>query len=399
MDPIKNPFSPGAGSPPPELVGRDGVLEMARILLGRVRLNRPEKSIILTGLRGVGKTVLLNEMERIADREDYHTILVEAVEGKSLPAILLPELRRLLFALSRKAKAGHGVKRAWAVMKSFLGAIKVSYGDFEMGLDVDPEKGVADTGDLELDLPSLLMSIAEAAAEKESAIVVLIDEIQYFGRKELSSLIMALHKMQQRRLPLALIGAGLPIIPGLAGKSKSYAERLLHFPVIGPLSRDDSARALNEPVRNEGVVFEQDALEEIFEMTRGYPYFLQEWGYQSWNSASKSPIGLREVRNASQIVVKRLDENFFRVRFDRLTPKEKEFLRAMAELGGETKKTKSVADLLGVKHSQMSPCRANLIRKGMIFMPRYGDLSFTVPLFGEFMKREMPEFSPIEFSQ
>ncbi|TLS72265.1 ATP-binding protein, partial [Mariprofundus erugo] len=233
MDPIKNPFSPGAGSPPPELVGRDGVLEQARILLGRVKQKRSEKSILLTGLRGVGKTVLLNEMERMAEDAGYRTILIEAHEDKSLGILLAPHLRRLLFDINRMAGAGDKVRRGLAVLKSFVGAIKVTVGDIELGLDIDPEQGSADSGDLEVDLPSLFIAVAEAAADRGVCVAILIDEIQYFKQKELSALIMAMHKMQQRQLPLVLLAAGLPILPGLAGESKSYAERLFSFPDIG----------------------------------------------------------------------------------------------------------------------------------------------------------------------
>ncbi|MDP1884676.1 MAG: ATP-binding protein [Candidatus Moranbacteria bacterium] len=390
MDKIENPFSPGAGSPPPELAGRDGVLEQARVLLGRVRAKRPEKSLLLTGLRGVGKTVLLNEMERMAQDTGYRTILVEAHEGKLLPVLLAPHLRRLLFDLDRIAGVGDKVRRSLAVLKSFVGAIKITVGEIDIGLDIDPEPGAADSGDLEVDLPSLFMAVGEAAQERGVAVVILIDEIQYFSSSELSALIMAMHKMQQRQLPLVLIGAGLPILPGLAGESKSYAERLFSFPEIGPLTEPDAIKALQDPVRLAGEAFEQAALHEIFRLTRGYPYFLQEWGYQAWNHASVSPITLQVVQEASDLVSRRLDENFFRVRFDRLTPREKMFLRAMAELGAGPYRTGDVADKLKVKISTLGPLRAGLIKKGMVYSPSYGDMAFTVPLFDEFIRRAIP---------
>ncbi|GAM07979.1 archaeal ATPase [Geobacter sp. OR-1] len=392
MDRIRNPFSPGAGSPPPELAGRQSILEQADVLLGRVLAKRPEKSLLLTGLRGVGKTVLLNEIERRAVKAGYRTILVEAHEGKSLAVLLAPHLRRLLFELDRIAGAGNKVKRGLAVLKSFVGAIKISVGEFDIGLDIEPESGAADSGDLEVDLPSLFVTVAEAAQERNVGVAIMIDEIQYFKPVELSALIMAMHKMQQGQLPLVLIGAGLSILPGLAGESKSYAERLFNFPEVGPLTEPDAISALQDPVLAAEEEFDPAALKEIFRLTQGYPYFLQEWGYQAWNHAAASPISLHVVQEASDIVSKRLDENFFRVRFDRLTPREKMFLRAMAELGKGPYRTSDIAEQLKVKVSTMGPLRAGLIKKGMIYSPSYGDMAFTVPLFDEFMRRTIPNF-------
>jgi hypothetical protein len=392
MDKIKNPFSPGAGSPPPELAGRDAILDQAHVLLGRVRAKRPEKSLLLTGLRGVGKTVLLNEIERMAREDGYRTILVEAHEGKSLAVLLVPHLRRLLFELDRLAGAGNKVKRGLAVLKSFVGAIKVTVGEIDIGIDIEPEQGAADSGDLEVDLPGLFTAVAEAAEERGVAVAILIDEIQYFSTTELSALIMAMHKMQQRQLPLVLIGAGLPILPGLAGESKSYAERLFAFPDVGPLAELDAAKALREPIEAAGESIEPDAVTEIFQLTKGYPYFLQEWGYQAWNHTASSPITFQDVSGTSDVVVKRLDENFFRVRFDRLTPREKQYLRAMAELGAGPNRTGDIADLLKAKITTLGPVRASLIKKGMVFSPSHGEMAFTVPLFDEFMRRAMPKF-------
>lgn len=394
MDKIKNPFSPGAGSPPPELAGRDGILEQAHILMGRVQAKRAEKSILLTGLRGVGKTVLLNEMDRLARNKGYHTILIEAHEDKRLGPLIAPHLRRLLFDLDRIKGAGDKVRRGIGVLKSFIGSLKLSYGEFEVGLDIDPEKGTADSGDLEVDLPSLFSAVAEAAEERATAVAVLIDEIQYFKSAELSALIMAMHRMQQRRLPLVLIGAGLPILPGLAGESKSYAERLFSFPDIGPLTEQDAIKALQDPVKAAGVEFEANALKEIYRLTKGYPYFIQEWGYQAWNHAATSPITLPVIQETTSIVRERLDQNFFRVRFDRLTPREKDYLRSMAYLGSGPYRTGDIADTLGEKITTLGPVRASLIKKGMIYSPAHGDMAFTVPLFDEFMCRAIPEFKP-----
>ncbi len=394
MDQINNPFSPGAGSPPPELVGRDGILKKSKVLLGRVLQGRSEKSLLLVGLRGVGKTVLLNEIERITKTDGYHTITLEAHEDKSLAALLTPHLRRLLFELDRMAGLNAKVRRGLGVLKSFISGVKVKAGDIEFGLDIEPERGTADSGDLEVDLSNLFIAVAEAAQARGTAIALLIDEIQYLSEKELSALIMAMHKMQQRQLPLVLLGAGLPILTRLAGESKSYAERLFEFPVIGPLSSFDAIKALQGPVMRAGVKFSSDAIAEIIRVTQGYPYFIQEWGYQSWNHAQRSPISLADVQKATKTVIKRLDENFFRVRFDRLTPREKMYLRAMAYLGSEAQRSSDIAEVLGVKVQSLGPMRAKLINKGMIYSPTYGDMAFTVPLFDEFMLRAMPEFHP-----
>ena len=387
MDKIKNPFSPGAGSPPPEMVGRDALLEQAMVLLGRTKQGRSEKSMLLTGLRGVGKTVLLNEMERRGIEQGYRTISIESVENKPLGLLIAPHMRKLLFDLDRVAGAGDKVKKALRVLRSFLGTIKLTVPNTPLALDIDPEKGIADSGDLEIDIPELFVVVAEAAADRQSAVALFIDEVQYLNRKELGSLIMALHRIQQRQLPLVLIGAGLPILPGLAGESRSYAERLLSFPIVGALSESDAARALDEPARMAGAAFDATALTEVFRLTQGYPYFVQEWGYQVWNFAQSSPITVGVVRAATEQVVARLDENFFRVRFDRLTPGEKSFLRAMAEFGPHSSRTSDIAGKLRRELSRLGPVRASLIKKGMIYSPAHGDLAFTVPLFDEFMKR------------
>jgi hypothetical protein len=380
MDPIKNPFSPGAGSPPPELVGRDPILEQARVLLGRVKAKRSEKSMLLTGLRGVGKTVLLNEIERLARAAGYHTLSIEAHEEKPLGPLIAPNLRSLLFDLDRIAGAGDKVRRGLAVLRGFIGAIKVTVGEASFGLDIDPEKGTADSGDLEIDLSNLFVAVAEAAEERNSAVALLIDEIQYFAQKELGALIMAMHKIQQRQLPMTLIGAGLPILPGLAGDSKSYAERLFSFPDVGALSEQDAAKALQEPAHAAGVEFERDALSDIFELTQGYPYFIQEWGYQSWNLAKASPITREVIADATAMVTDRLDRNF---------------LRVMAAIGAGPHRIGDIADVLKVKVTSLGPMRAKLITKGMMYSPAYGELAFTVPLFDQFIMRAMPKFGRV----
>lgn len=391
MDEIRNPFSPGAGTPPPALAGRTELINIVRVLLARIQAGRPAKSVLMVGLRGVGKTVLLNELETLAEQAGFKTFLVEAHENKTLVELLAPPLRKLLLQLNRMENASLKVRRGLRVLKSIVNSIKLTAGDVEIGLDIEPEAGTADSGDLEADLPDLFMAVAEAAKDRHTGVAILLDEIQYLSSKELSALIMAMHKMAQKSMPLVLIGAGLPILPGLAGESKSYAERLFEFPDIGPLHEDDARRALREPVQAEGVEFTQDALDEIVQATQGYPYFLQEWGYQAWNHAPRSPIQIQDVKKATPKIVQRLDANFFRVRFDRLTPREKEYLRTLAELGAQPQRSGDIAALMGVKVQTVAPLRDSLMKKGMIYSPAHGDTAFTVPLFDEFMKRAIPE--------
>lgn len=391
MDPLKNPFSPGAGAPPPELVGRDDILLKSEILLGRIKNNKPEKSFLMTGLRGVGKTVLLVEIQRRAELMGYKTIFIEAHENKSLGALLAPYLRTLLYGLDRVCGIGNKAKRALSVLRGFIGALKFGYGDISVGLEIEPEKGSADSGDIEIDLPQLLVVIGEAALSGGCAVAILIDEIQYLSKKELGALIMAMHKLQQRQLPVVLVGAGLPVLAGLAGESKSYAERLFNFPNIGELSRNDAFKALKDPAIAAGVDFKEEALDKIYELTHGYPYFLQEWGYKTWNKANSNPIDEQTVVVATREVMEQLDNNFFRVRFDRLTQGERNFLRTMAELGEGPYKAGDIADQFHVKVSALSTTRAGLMKKGMIYSPSYGYIAFTVPLFDQFMRRIMPK--------
>lgn len=387
MDKIRNPFSPGAGSQPPELVGRESILEDAQVLFARVQQGRAEKSLLLTGLRGVGKTVLLNRMMDLAEAAECRTIFIEAHEDKSLAVLLAPHLRALLHKLDRMEGAKLQIRRGLAVLKSFIRSVKLTVDEMPIGLDIEPEAGTADSGDLELDLPDLLEVVAKAAKERGVEVVLLIDELQYFNEKELSALIMAMHRMQQRCLPLVLIGAGLPILPRLAGNSKSYAERLFQFPIIAALEPEDAAKAIELPIQEEGAAIEPDAVQAIVELTRGYPYFIQELGYMSWNVAMASPITLNDVEQARAQALKRLDENFFRVRFDRLANSEKAFLFAMARLGSGPYRMTEIAKAMQVQPKSLSPRRAKLIHKGMIYSPKYGQLAFTVPLFDDFLRR------------
>lgn len=388
MKAVSNPFSPGAGSPPPELAGRSEILEKAMIALARIKAGRSEKSFLLVGLRGVGKTVLLHKISEVAENNGYKSLMIEAREDKSLSELLIPYLRQLLFSLDIGEMVSEKVKRATRILKSFM--LKVSpNGGVEFGLDIDPEKGTADSGDLETDLSQLFIALGEAAKDRSTAIAIIVDEMQYLNDEELSSLIMAVHKITQKSLPLIVIGAGLPQLLGKAGNAKSYAERLFDYPEVGPLTDNDAKLALQEPVNAQKVLFAENALKEILKVTEKYPYFLQEWGYQAWLIAEKSPITLSVVKKATIESIKRLDKNFFRVRFDRLTPREREYLRAMAELGSGAHRSGDIAELLHLEVQSVAPFRSSLIRKGMIYSPAHGDTEFTVPLFVDFMKRTM----------
>lgn len=390
MDPIKNPYAPGAGTPPPELAGRDELRETIRIALERVRAGRPTKSILMVGLRGVGKTVLLDRIREDAEASGIETLRVEAPENRSLPAILAPQLRQALLRLSRNEKAKSFAQRALRGLAGFAKALKVKYGDIEVGFDLEPEPGLADNGDLEHDLQALLEVAGAAAKSAGTALGMFIDELQYVEESQLAALVTALHRTAQRSLPVVLVGAGLPQLPGRMGRAKSYAERLFDFPKVGPLPPDAARIAIAKPAEAQGVKVNEDALQLILQETRGYPYFLQEWGKHAWDVAQVSPIKLSDVEQASQVAIAALDESFFRVRFDRLTPSEKKYLRAMAELGSGPHRSGDIADQLSREVTSLGPTRSQLIVKGMIWSPSHGDTAFTVPLFDEFMKRIMP---------
>jgi hypothetical protein len=390
MDPVRNPYAPGAGSPPPELAGRAVILQDADIRLQRIRMGRPAKSLMLVGLRGVGKTVLLDQIRRGAEARGMQTVRIEAPEHRSLPALLAPALRLALLHLSGKEAAKEYAVRALRALAGFASKLKVTYQDIEVGLDYDPEPGLADNGDLEGDLSVLLQQVGIAAKAAETALIMFLDELQYVKEPQLAALISALHRCSQEQLPVTVVGAGLPQLRGRMGEAKSYAERLFDFPEIGPLNSEDATDAIVKPVQSEGAEIEPEAVNLIVEKTEGYPYFLQEWGKHTWDVASESPIRRADVMHASQEAVAALDESFFRVRFDRLTPTEKRYLRAMAELGPGPHRSGDIAEQMGRTVNSLGPTRAGLIGKGMIWSPTHGDTAFTVPLFDEFMKRIMP---------
>ncbi|MBX9742279.1 MAG: ATP-binding protein [Chthoniobacterales bacterium] len=390
MKPEINPFAPGAGTPPPELAGRDQIQESVRVAIERVRRGFPSKSTILVGLRGVGKTVLLDQMRNDAEESGIQTLYIEAPERRSLPAMLAPELRLVLLKLSRNKKAKDLAQHALKALAGFAKALKIKYEDIEVGLDFDAEPGLADNGDLEHDLNSLLEAAGHAAKKAETALVIFIDELQYVKEVELAALITALHRAAQRKLPVILIGAGLPQLRGQMGEAKSYSERLFDFPAIGPLALSDAQNAITKPIIASHAKITHDALLKIIHETQGYPYFLQEWGKHAWDTAAHSPITLEDVEHSSQVTIAALDESFFRVRLDRLTPIEKKYLRAMAELGPGPHKSGDIAKMLKRDVTSLGPIKNQLVMKGMLWSPNHGDTAFTVPRFDDFMRRMIP---------
>jgi AAA ATPase domain len=383
MDPFENPFRPGAGTPPPALVGRDELISNYSVALRRTLAGRPGKSVMPIGLRGVGKTVLLNRFHKMAQDEGLTVGFIEAPESGDFKRLLATRLRSNLLELD-DGPVSRAVKRALGTLKSFTynlpdgGAIS---------LNVDAIAGSADSGVLAEDTTDLLVAIGEAAKDRQTGLLLAIDEVQYLAAEELAALISAIHRTVQLSLPVILVGAGLPQLPGLAGNAKSYAERLFDFPHVGSLDSADARAVLVLPAEAQGVALTDEALDMLLNVTQGYPYFLQEWGYHIWNASPKSPITLDDVRLAAPDVQRQLDRNFFLVRMDRLTPAEKHYLGAMAELGAGPHRSGDIAAQLGVKVESVAPRRSALIQKGMVYSPAHGDTAFTVPMFDDFLRR------------
>lgn len=384
MDRFKNPYRPGGGTTPPALVGRDVLVDDFRIALQRARAGRPGKSYMPLGLRGVGKTVLLNRFAEIAAEEEMKVGFIEAPESGDLQLLMATRLRRILIELST-GPVRRAVGKALGVLKSFELQLP---GEISLGLNVDPLVGQADSGLLTEDLTDLLVSAGQAAAECGSGLLFAIDEVQYLAKEELGAVITAIHRTTQLDLPVVLVGAGLPQLAGLAGEAKSYSERLFEFSVINSLGDADAAEAIVAPARDLGVEFTTAAVDQIVKESSGYPYFLQEWGYRVWNQSPRSPVTVDDVTSSRPEVIRSLDESFFRVRFDRLTPKEKQYLAAMARLGPGPHRSGDIAAELGVKVQSVAPRRSNLITKGMIYSPIHGDTAFTVPIFDQFLQRQ-----------
>ena len=390
MDARINPYAPGAGTPPPELSGRDELLERASIALDRIRAGRAARSLILYGLRGVGKTVLLNKMKVEADAQGFSTAWIEAPENRSLPAMLGPVLRGTLLKLDRIEATRDSAKRALRALAGFA-KLKVTYGDVAFGIDLEPEAGLADSGDLDTDLGELLVAVGEAAKDRGTALVLFVDELQYVKEDQLASLISALHGANQRQLPVTMVAAGLPQVLAQSGRAKSYAERLFEFVPVDRLDDASAIEALVGPALREQVRYEDTALAEILEQSQGYPYFLQEWGKHCWNCAGMSPITGDDARVATEAALAELDASFFRLRFDLLTPSEKRYMRAMAELGQGPHRSGDIAAVMNRQVTSVAPVRNGLIAKNLLFSPGHGDTAFTVPLFDGFMRRIMPQ--------
>ncbi len=385
MDPVRNPFVPGAGSPPPEMAGRNEIISDARIAIQRALAGRSNKSQILLGLRGTGKTVLLNRIEQLAEENNHLTSFIEAQDRGDFLSLLYPQVYQALRKLSGIEEAKKYAYDAMRALKSFVGVFKISVGD--VTLSVDPDMGTADSGNIESDLGDLFIRIGQAAQAAGSGWSLLVDEMQYLPKKHLAALIMAIHRTNQKQLPVMFFGAGLPQIAALSGNAKSYAERLFSFPSVGALNQEAARLAIRLPIENEKESISDDALDEIIKRTEGYPFFLQEWGYQAWNIATASPITVDNVKQASDVALHRLDQDFFRVRFDRLTPKEREYVKAMAKLGKGPYRSSDVAAQLKEDVQALGPCRAKIIAKGMIYSQSYGDIAFTVPMFEDYLTR------------
>lgn len=394
MDPVLNPFVPGAGAQPPELAGREGLLEQARIALARTQRRRAAKNLIATGLRGTGKTVLLQRIRSITGSESSHSCFAEAHGHESLAELLIPQLRQLILDLDRLGALNEQVKRGLRVLKSFMSCFKLNYADLELELDITPETGAADSGSIEHDLTELFIAVGRAAAARDVGVALMIDEMQFLAQRDLAALIMALHQCVQQALPVVLIGAGLPQILYSVGRAKSYAERMFEFLAVGPLCQEEAFAALQAPARRQNVSWTDAAMEAIWQYTEGYPYFVQEWGYHSWNIATGPTIDRDDVENASKIAFAQLDANFFQVRFGRLTDRERRYLRVMADLGPGPHASAAIADRFGLRVQALSSYRNRLIEKGLIYSPEHGVTAFSVPLFDRFMKRNMPDWKP-----
>jgi AAA ATPase domain len=361
-------------------------MEAFEVLLDRLRQGHTEQSMLITGLRGVGKTVLLTSFEERARERNWTTVEAEITKSTEFGVRMGQLVRRALFQLAPKARWKERAARAAAVLKSFQVTL-AGDGTLSAGLDIEPAEGSADSGELDDDLTDLLVALGEAAREHESGVVFLIDEVQFLTTRELEALIAALHKTVQRQLPITLVGAGLPQLPRLAGEAKSYAERLFKFPQIGRLTAAEAEQALVDPADRLGVTYERQAVDAVIDYTEGYPYFLQEFGNVLWSLAEASPITAEDVDDAREAVEAKLDGGFFRVRAERTTGLELRYMRAMAELGSEPQQAKVVAALLDRTSEQMGPTRSRLIDKGLLYTPGHGLAAFTVPQFDRFLRR------------
>ncbi len=391
MDPITNPYTPGAGTPPRELAGRDELRNKVRVCLERLKIGNSAKSLIMVGLRGVGKTVLLDKIRLDAENSGFHTVRIEVPENRSLPAVIAPALRIALLRLSKVEVAKVFAQRALSALAGLAKSLKVKYQDIEVGIDFDAEPGLADNGDLEIDLAALFVESGIAAQKAGTVLVLFIDELQYIKQDQFAALISALHRCAQQNLPMAVVGAGLPQLLSIAGEAKSYSERLFDYPIVDKLSLSPATDVIRKPAMALGVAFEDEAVEEIIRKTDGYPYFLQEWGKHAWDCAVTSPITATDIQEASQLTIATLDESFFKVRLERTTPSERRYLRAMAELGAGPHRSGDIAQKLNKAATSLGPVRASLIGKGIVWSPSHGDTAFTVPLFHLYLLRTLKD--------
>jgi hypothetical protein len=392
VDAVSNPYTPNAGAAPEIVVGRDDQLEAFTMLLRRLERGRTEQSMIITGLRGVGKTVLLGQFGDIARRAGWEVVEIEASKHDDMRfrQAMFSQFKAALLRLSPRARWTERARYAAEVLSAFAVSVDQK-GTFSVSWDVPAAEGAADHGDLSMDLTDVFVALGEAAEEQQRGVALLIDEVQFLGRTQLEALIQAVHKTVQRRLPITFVGAGLPQIAELAGDAKSYAERLFTFPRVGSLEGDDARKALTEPAQVEGVDFDDDAVDLAMRITQGYPYFIQELGYQVWGVASDNRVRRSDVATAREAYEAKLDSSFFRVRLDRTTPLQTAYLRAMAELGPQPQKAADVARIMGRESTQVGPTRAELIDMGLLYTPEHGYAAFTVPDFDAFMLRAVPE--------
>ncbi|MFC4102929.1 AAA family ATPase [Paenibacillus xanthanilyticus] len=384
MDPISNPYTPGAGIKPVTLAGRDGELKKAEILLKRVKAGLQQRPIMFYGLRGVGKTVLLNEIQELAIQERYYYEHLEISENDDFKVVIALVLRKLLLRLSTLEKAKDLGKKALGILKAFTFTIPDGP---EISIDTDAIKGAADSGNFQLDLTALLENLGELAKETGDPVCLFFDEVQYLKEDEFGAIIAASHRISQRNLPVVTICAGLPQILAVSGDAKSYAERLFEFIPIENLDSKNAEKAIAGPAESKGVTFNSDALQEVISITEGYPYFIQELGKQAWDVAEQSPIILSDITGAKGMFEDSLDQSFFKVRLDRATEAEKKFMKTMAEIGKGPYKVADIASKMGRPAKSLGPTRAKLVNKGFIYPPAYGLIDFSVPQFDVFLRR------------
>ena len=387
MDKISNPFTPGAGYIPPSLVGRDRIIEDGKVLAMRTKLLRAERGRMLIGPRGVGKTALLRYLMEDARQLGVVALSLEVRTDQGVLEELSIGLRDVLNTLDFRSKVKTGVREAFTIFGDFVGKFSINIGG--VGLEVEPRARKAPVKIEEYDVFQVLTAVARAAKSAETAVGLYIDELQNMEMSVLSGIIVTLHKAAQDQLPIYLVGSGLPTIRALIGKSKTYAERMFVYENVGALSESETNEALQTPMKAAGVELTSEAASAIYSASKGYPFFIQECGYQVWEAAECSPISIGEVAKIIPSVYERLDDNFFDVRFDRVSTLEREFLRAMANGRDDEILFSEIAKRMGRSPNSLSMIRGSLIKKGMIFSPRLGVLAYTVPLFGEYLKRVM----------